>query len=130
MLSKLGSVFREELQVTIVQTGAKQCIVLARRHQFTACVSAGAALFPGQLNLHYGDTVPDALSSLNLPPEQLMAHMNQSAIWQQQQPLSDAEICAAAVRVGLLPVRTQRATSKWEGFKACFDNSQQCKYTI
>lgn len=88
------------------------------------CLSACllAALFPGQLQLHYSDAVPETLSSLNLPPEQLMAHMESSAHWQQQVPLADVEICARATRLGLLPARPQKLISEWYAF-FCFSDA-------
>jgi hypothetical protein len=49
-----------------------------------------------------------------LPPEEMMKHMESSAQWKQQQPLSDAEITATATRLGLLPVRPPKAAGEFE----------------
>jgi hypothetical protein len=86
---------------------------------FKCCCSAAAAavvnfagLFPGELQLHYSETIPECLSGFLLPPEEMMKRMESSAQWKQQQPLSDAEITATATRLGLLPVRPPKAAGK------------------
>lgn len=73
---------------------------------------ACAGLVPGALQLHYADTPPECLSSLALPPSQLLQIMESNAAWQQQPVLSDADITAEAMRLGLLPVRSPRAAGE------------------
>lgn len=85
-----------------------------------------AELIPGSLQLHYPDAAPDCLNSLALPPEQLLQRMEGNAVWQQQPVMSDADITAEAMRLGLLPVRPPKAAGGCGGSK---DVTPECQGT-
>ncbi|WIA34349.1 hypothetical protein OEZ86_012687 [Tetradesmus obliquus] len=91
----------------------KQAFKAAPACKDAAWEQTARGLFPGELQLHYSETIPECLSGLTLPPEKMMAHMESSALWQRQQPLSDAEITATATRLGLLPVRPPKAAGMY-----------------
>jgi hypothetical protein len=92
------------------------------RHVVQSAAAATAAvlnccllgLFPGELQLHYSETIPECLSGFLLPPDEMMKRMESSTQWKQQPPLSDAEITATATRLGLLPVRPPKAAGEIE----------------
>ncbi|KAF8063799.1 VPS2.1 [Scenedesmus sp. PABB004] len=90
-------------------------------------------LFPGPLQLHFGDAFPESLGSVSLPAGAMLQHMASCAVWEAQAPLTDAQITAAATRLGLLPARPPKSAALFtrelqlhEGFRQALPEPGAC----